>query len=729
MALTGSYSAIDFGLTALEANRECITPEYVYSKSIGECNPEKQYDHVIAEAKAVTCYLGLSVAGLTGISLYKTVRKATRAPNSTGGARAINDVVEVDSTPIVVRSRATRSEFAIDADSLRKIESELAAKNIDPNATEFTAEQLAGLSREQRAVLFENIGDTALSPRSLNELNQLIDDGASLSISARRTRLRNILSDSEPNLSRVEIDSRVTRIESSGLIPLRNTPTPSPSLTARIQNRSNSPAQAARTNNINESEFLTRYQSRTPTTVDQNEAFIAAARAEKQPGRIFIDTQNQRLKQLNDTLDNKPLVDALSNRHSEMVEEAIRNFSAANPNLNLKILPYSDYKGMRFAIDGTPGQEATLMSELRTIFNDVDSRFMREVNDEGLVSLDEAARSQQWFATGISKTADEANVQARFPPGTTWDQIERTWNDLNSTRRSIESRLGSTPLMKKVGDSESKIPTAEVFELLRKKNNPAEIARILNRRHGINPALNQTDVGQLQQYFRQVDLFSPGLLLGRRVSHNFDDAVHGGVTIDFAGVGSRNAEATAEGLARGLRMDQSIARVRQAEVEVTKRLDELKLKSQTAITDVLRKHDINVNVTVSGDDMVAIPSRPLTDEIRAEIVMAQSKAGVPSDMRISFFREGVSNGTDRAIIAAEGETIEKALRARLEGKLTPSELSQLTIATDMRAIERGSNEVSLITNNSLSSESLEIVRSEFDQIINKRVVPSGAIDP
>lgn len=79
LALTGSWGTVDFGLTALEAKRECFTPDYVASKSVGVCNAETQYDIVIEEASATTCMLGLGVSALTGIALTRSIKKAAAA--------------------------------------------------------------------------------------------------------------------------------------------------------------------------------------------------------------------------------------------------------------------------------------------------------------------------------------------------------------------------------------------------------------------------------------------------------------------------------------------------------------------------------------------------------------------------------------------------------------------------------------------------------------------------
>ncbi len=454
-------------------------------------------------------------------------------------------------------------------------------------------------------------------------------------------------------------------------------------------------------------DIVETYGPRITTVPEQNRTFIARARGPWRPGTFFVDSQNRMLKWLNDHLKDKGNIDALGNRHNAMILEAVERLRLRYP--TLRVSPYSDYKGLRLFVSGPPGQELRLMNEFREAMEEVDLRFMNELRDGNYVN--EAATATRWFCTGIACSADEANIQARFPPGTTIEQIETAWRGVDTLRENLQSRFGNTSLMTRVNGTNKSVLKAEVIEVIRKNADNADVMRVLNARH--RTQLTAADVAEMRAYFDSIDNFSPGLLLESRVVHQFDDAEFGGLTIDFTGVGSVNAEATMMGLARGDTLTRSISEIREAEVRVTRDLDALKESSENVITEVLERHGIDRRVTVSGDDMVVVPSAPITQEIRREIVLAQARANVPSSMRISFFERGIVNPSHRSIIATQGESIEKALRKRLEGVLTQRELRDLTFATDMRGTLPGTGGVNLITNNSLSAQRLALVQREF----------------
>jgi len=471
-----------------------------------------------------------------------------------------------------------------------------------------------------------------------------------------------------------------------------------------------------------EESVLEEYATRTITTPEQNTRFTELARATNtQAGVVFVDAQNSMLKWLNDNLKNKSLVDALNNRHSVMLQDAIADLERKFP--GLKVETYADYKGIRFAVKGRPGDEAKLTRELQKVTRDVDRRFQRELTENNYVSVQGRARSENWFSTGVGETADLANLQARTGMGL--DEIDEIWKTTRTRRQSLESRFGTTPLMRSVsGEATAKIPTAEVFEQLRKNSDNAEVARVLNHRHGLE--LSPGDVEEFRTYAQGADLFSPGLLVTQRVEHNFDNATHGAITMDFGGVGSLNAEATAEGLAQGFSLKRSVMNVRMNERDViTPYLDRVKSETESAVSAVFERHSMTAVITTSGDDMVIIPSGPVSEAIKSELLAAQRTAqerilgetGRNTNVRVSFVRPDIPVSADRAILAAEGEGIEKILRNRLEFELSQSELRAFTISTDMQGSSRGQGGVRLLLGGNVPEAKREVIQREFASAI------------
>tara|TARA_Y100000768_G_scaffold383840_1_gene366708 strand:- start:6102 stop:9452 length:3351 start_codon:yes stop_codon:yes gene_type:complete len=722
--LLGGLATYDVATVYADVNRECFSSEYLTSKSHPSCNAEKQYYEIMAEANTAGCLIGLVGFGAASIDTIQSIRRINRL--SGGDQDAVDDLMEVttsrierrlandveipSSQTIQVQGEFTPSDFALTREQVQAARTELRAKGIIPGETNLTPEQLAELTPNQRVVFFEDISGTALTPSQKTQLEEIYT--GNLSLIRRNQRLRTLLRAGDDNFTPTEIEGIIRRLDDSGIVPSRvSTPNPS---------AATPPPQASQ---IVEDDFMNNYYLRTNSTPEQNANFIRLARAtDNPPGLFFLDIQNQRLKELNDMLDNKPLIDAINNKHHEIVQDALAGFRARHPDIDFNIETYSDYKGIRFAIQGPPGQESRYMQEISAMMENVEVEFTAFLNNRGLTSLTDSARGENWFGFGVARTADQANVQARFPPGTSWKTIRDSWKHVEDYRKNIEEVWGNSPLMMQITNGISRVPTPEVFELLRKKNNPGEIARILNRRYNLDPRMNTAHATELMMYFNRVDDFSPGLLIESRVQHNFDLADNGGLTIDFAGVGSHNAQATAEALSRGITLEQAIVRTRRLEAEYTARLDEIKEGARSALEAVFTRHNIRGEITISGDDLVAIPNQPLSREIRDEIVLEQARNNVPSSMRISFFRDGIDNTSTRAIVATEGEGFEKALRSRLEGVLTPAEQRSLVFATDMQGAQYGEGGVRLITNGGLSPARMRVVYEQFSEVVGPRAI-------
>lgn len=476
-------------------------------------------------------------------------------------------------------------------------------------------------------------------------------------------------------------------------------------------------------------EYVERWSDQIATSPSQNRTYIDEALRGEQPGVFFVDTQNTALKRLNDTLRDKSMVDAVGNRYNDLMIEAIEEFRIAHPGVEINM--YSDYKSFRASIRGPPGQEDELMAELGQIMSRTEQTFLNELRASNLV--EESMINERWFRAGMGRTSDEANLVTRFSrretdltPTTfstarTQARIRNAWELAEQSRDQLARRFSGSPLLRPVEGTSRQIPSAEVLEVVRKTNGPDEIARILSGRYGTQ--VTRADAELLQEYFTRVDQFSPGLLIPSRVEHRFDEAVNGGFSIDFAGVGSVNAEATAAGLARGTTLQDSIRSVRQSEIVVTRELDALKARTETAVRDVLTRRGIAAEITVSGDDMIVIPNRALTPEIRREIAEAQvaAQAGtstLPSGMRTSFFREGIPDQAARSIQATIGESIEKKLRSRLEGQIPRDEMRQTLFAIEMRGTSAGSGGVDLnIVNPNLSPASRQLIERELRNAI------------
>lgn len=472
-------------------------------------------------------------------------------------------------------------------------------------------------------------------------------------------------------------------------------------------------------------EYIESWADQVATTPRENIAYIDEALLGERPGVFFLDTQNTALKRLNDTLKDKSIVDAFGNRYNSLVMDTLEEFKLAHPGVTVNL--YSDYKSLRASIRGPPGQEELLMEELAVLMRSTEEKFLAELRLANLA--DESSINERWFRAGLGRTSDEANLVTRFSrretdltpslfsSGTTNARIRVAWELAEESRAQIATRFQGTDLLRNVEGSTRQIPRADVLEVVRKSSTPQEIAQTLSGRFGREVTVQDAEL--LREYFNRVDQFSPGLLIPSRVEHRFDTAINGGFSIDFAGVGSVNAEATAAGLARGNTLQESISQVRTGELAVTRELDALKLRTENAVRDALSRRGITAEITISGDDMVVIPNQVLTPEIRREIAEAQvGTSTLPSGMRTSFFREGIPEQASRSIQATIGESIEKKLRRRLEGKLPRAELERTLFSVDMRGSVPGTGGVGIdVINPNLSPASRGIIDRELQNAI------------
>lgn len=486
---------------------------------------------------------------------------------------------------------------------------------------------------------------------------------------------------------------------------------------------------------IDPAAFTSRWATRQATTTSQNERWIRLAQGGRQPGMIFVDTQNVMLKFLNDNIADKSLVDAIGNRYNSMVKEALEEFKRLRPGTELDL--YSDYKSLRAAIRGPPDQVSELTQQLQLKLSAIDKAFNDEIKALQLLSPELTGKS--FFRSGIGSTHDEANLVTRFArrdeDGTTGSyqsnqvqaKVRLAQMELERNRSTLQTNLGTTSLMTPLAGGAKSIPSEMVLEVVRKNSDPEVIQRILQGRTGVPVSLD--DAKLLKTYATQVDQFSPALIISHRVSHNFDAATHGGFTVDFAGVGSWNLSGTAQGMAINTNLDSAISAVRIHEQRVTRRMDEVKRIAEQNVNEVLARHNITAQITVSGDDMVVIPSSPLSAQVRMEIAQAQSRvAETPSSIRMSFFPPGMSDATARVTKATIGENIEKRLRKRLESQLSYEQLRTSNFAIDMSGTDAAAGQARLMLQSSpdITPAQRQTIIDEFNQAVREISQESSA---
>jgi hypothetical protein len=460
------------------------------------------------------------------------------------------------------------------------------------------------------------------------------------------------------------------------------------------------------------------------TTEAENLNWIAKAERPRAKDQLFIEIENAKLKQLNDTLKDKDLVTSMTNMHKQLSIEEFTELAKKYP--GLKFYPYSDFKSLRFAIEGEI--PATFQSDIAVAFSRAQKKFDVWAKTNKLIrETDEPVTS--WFKMGSGQLADEASAAARFARTQPESKsvvhfassevsqslalgLQRT----DGLRSEIVERLANSNLVEKSRQGPSLLKT-DVFEVLRKSSNATEAAEKLKKRFGlaeINPEL----AGKMFEYSRSVDSFSPSLYIGKREVATLEAADKGGFSVDFVGLGAQNISGTAAALAGAQDVSAALERARQAEKKVTsiftERRNSVKEISEGTLGSKLK-------TVCSGDDCVGVPAVPLSLPEKQRLLNSLASQTDGANLRVAFIQPGIKNREARSVIAVHGEQIEKYLRESLEGQIEPQRLKGVLFAVDMKATNIGVGRASLIMGQSPSLSLSAIEKSKIDDAFKSAV--------
>lgn len=455
------------------------------------------------------------------------------------------------------------------------------------------------------------------------------------------------------------------------------------------------------------------------TTPAQNEQWIRTAETAG-PGSNthFFEVENSVMKDLNDGLKDKNLVTSLTNRHKELMMKKIREIEAKNP--GLKVETYSDFKSVRFAFKGKIPED--LQAQLDLAFQTTNAQYAKELKD--LKLLRETDAPETWFRAGYASSADEASAAARV--GRDQGSANRIMSadhagvqgrlkaDLarsESMRTSLETKWGASPVM--AGSAGERVPSRETFELVRKAKTPEELAAAVKSRYGIE-RFTAADAKDLMDYSKSIDSFSPSLRIAKRDVNNLDEAVHGGFSADFDGLGAGNSQATAAALAGKKNVRDALVAARQGERNMTTELKSRMEAFHKAVGDVAK---------CSGDDCIGIAKRALSTNDKVEIVQKLAAQPETRGIRMAFVQAGVKDSSHRTVISTHGESIEKALRSELKDAIPYERTKGMTFGIDMKTavVNQGSVDVLIGTRPGmvLTAEEAAKIREALAKAVKK----------
>ncbi|AGH96421.1 hypothetical protein [Pseudobdellovibrio exovorus] len=450
----------------------------------------------------------------------------------------------------------------------------------------------------------------------------------------------------------------------------------------------------ARTTQTRE-QFSDEYVNRTYASSTQNQRWIdVAGDTPSGTSMRFFDVENAAMKHLNDTLLDKNLVTSLTNLHKEMLSEGMETLIRRYP--TVEFLPYSDFKAMRYALRPRPPATqlpAGLEDDLAQLFTTTNERFASRLSASGLTPAGE--NPSTWFRSGFASSADEATLTSRYARSDGADanrmrrfsdddlrqNLENIRSEGERYRSGLQTSLASSGLMEPSSVAGKMIPRREVFDAARKTKNTDELREFIRRTTGQEVTVQQAE--DIRRYTNLVDEFSPGIHVAQREVASLADSPAGGFSIDFAGLGSFNGQATADALANSTNIRNAVLNARNSERRVTDLFRERKDRVESTVREVLARHRIQADIVASGDDMVVRPTTAIPTEVRREIAEALSREIDPASIRMSHVGDNIASGNERMIMATLGEACEKWIRKAAQGVVSASTLSQTLMLVEV----------------------------------------------
>jgi hypothetical protein len=431
--------------------------------------------------------------------------------------------------------------------------------------------------------------------------------------------------------------------------------------------------------------------------------------------KLFFDTENSILKELNDTVfDNqKNLATAVTNLHKEMFIERLEDFPFLKEHI---VGRYSDFKSLRLAFDV---DNPRVRRELQELMETVNADFSRVIGDAdfkyffGREEVRGIARSpNNWFTGGVGKSADEASLASRSSRGNFVEGKKNPFRledfeanreyfaaqlaEMERSRKSLERQilpgsgvLSRVPNLK--GGEDALIPSPTVLEILRKTKPKgrdlneyyATVRSQVKERFGV--VLTDSAIRDLKSYYNATDSLSPSLFLEHRAVMDLKEAEFGVVSVDFAGQGADNLFQQMKALVGVKDPKEMVELARESEKSATLGLDAKK----NQIEGLWSRLDPRANRRFSGDDGLMEPSKSLSDQQKYWLVKEVSRRSDPGKYRMTFLSAAEGQKFDvpvqlRAQIVARMEDMEKSLRRGLSAKGKFEQTRNLAIAIDIK---------------------------------------------
>ncbi len=436
--------------------------------------------------------------------------------------------------------------------------------------------------------------------------------------------------------------------------------------------------------------FVKSFAQKNVTSTKENEEWVKYI---SKPSRIQnnLTIENSILKAMNDKIfRDEEYVTALTNAYKEMqfAKLKILEVELKSKNPAFEFHTFSDYKSLRMAYDEIPNVDIT--SKLKAVVLETNTEFAEFLLKNKLVR--DADQPLTWFKASTGKSDDWANLVVRYardnpskemfvdgtnnPKFKEWVQTQFTQGQ--QLRQNLVESLKDTTMLTSKNPTEANLHR-DVFEILRKNRDNSELAKnLIEKKFGLQP-MPVTTFENLTEYFKKVDVFSPGLRNTERQFSTLADAQYGGISVDMIGLGADHLQVTsAQSFSRAKNVDELLAYSREAEVKLTENIFRRKAALENVFKEVTG--DANAKVLCSGDGCkVYLPNREITKDEAEKFADVLTRNGEQGKLRFSEVAK-VQSKELQDVVAKHGEEIEKKLRQDLVGKVDQRKLEGINFS-------------------------------------------------
>ncbi len=504
--------------------------------------------------------------------------------------------------------------------------------------------------------------------------------------------------------------------------------------------------------------FKKKYASANLQLNNQEFIHLSKRPLRKNEQRLYFDVENAVLKKLNDAvLEDKELGDAVTNLIANRVYNAVKHDPLLKDKLKAE---YKDYKSLRLMFVLKKGENTqAYVTRLKEIYAQATKELKRELEQTELPKLWQAREGQlgnpeQWFLAGVGEDVLQANMAARSARGMlkqsttgkllSFTHAQKLLKQHVRTINSLQQRLAQEKELVVHGILEApdngKVLLADpVIEIVRKadrsQGDEAFIAGVrarIKKLYGIELADKQ--LVDIINYVQEVDALSPPLLLTKREIIPYEQATHGLVSVDFAGIGVRNIKASMRALSstKGRTLEEQLQAVDKAVEQVTL---EMKRDKGFYRDTIARRYQSEQNVYFSGDDGIFIPGKTLTlkDKISLTKELGEKHA---SRFRLTFVDTSYQSGKEipaelRSELVVKAEGVEKAIRKKVFGKgshfIDPAKGQEVMLAVNFHSITGEHGTIDLLASGPLNASDVEKLRYSLKEYLKDNGLRLGKV--